>query len=84
VAEHLHRTGDISGHYLRLAVTGHFGERLVALCDALAAGTRDELDAAAAAVVATGATSGADALLGVVSGVRLAAATRAGYRAVAA
>ena len=32
---------------------------------------------AAAAVVATGATSGADALLGAISGVRLVAATRA-------
>jgi len=71
VTEHLDRTGDISAHYLRLAVAGHVGERLVALCDALAAGSRDAVDAAADAVLATGATSGADALLGVVAGVRV-------------
>ena len=85
VAEQLHRTGDISAHYLRLAVAGHFGERLIALCDALATGARAEVEAAAAAVVATGATSGADALLGVLGGVRLvAAATGARNPAVAA
>jgi hypothetical protein len=85
VEQNMHRTGDISAHYLRLAAGGHFGERLIALCDALAAVTHDEVQAAAAAVAATGATSGADALLGVVSGVRLVLlvdATRA--RAVAA
>ncbi len=84
VAEHAHRTGDISAHYLRLAAAGHVGERLTALCDALAAGARDAIESAAAAVLATGATSGADALLGVVGGLRLVAATAAGVRAVAA
>ena len=84
VAAHLHRTGDISAHYLRLAADGHFGERPIALCDALAGGAQDELQAAAAAVLATGATSGADALLGVVSGVRVLAASRAREPAVAA
>jgi hypothetical protein len=84
VAAHMHRTGEISAHYLRLALAGDFGERLVALCDALAAGARDEVASAATAVVATGATSGADALLGVVTGVRLVAATGAHDRAVAA
>ena len=86
VAEHLHRTGDISAHYLRLAAAGHFGERLVALCDALAAGAREAIESAAAAVLATGATSGADALLGVAGGVRLVAAApaAASARAVAA
>lgn len=73
----LHRTGDISAHYLRLAVDGHFGEPLVALCDGLAAGSRDAVHAAANAVLATGATSGADALLGVATGMRAIAATRA-------
>jgi hypothetical protein len=77
VAEQLHRTGDISAHYLRLAAEGHFGERLIVLVDALAAGARDEVQSAAAAVVATGASSGADALLGVVTGVHLVAATDA-------
>ena len=76
-AAHLDRTGDISAHYLGLAVAGHFGERLVALCDALSGGERVDVTVAAAAVVATGATSGADALLGAVSGLRLIAATRA-------
>lgn len=74
VAARLHRTADISAHYLRLAVAGHFGERLIALCDALAAASPAEVETAAAAVIATGATSGADALLGVLSGVRLVAA----------
>jgi hypothetical protein len=74
VACDLHRTCDISAHYLRLAVAGHVGERLIALCDALADGTDGDVDEAAAAVAATGATSGADALLGVVAGVRLMAA----------
>jgi hypothetical protein len=78
IAAHLHRTADISAHYLRLAVAGHFGERLIALTDALAAGTHDEVETAAAAVIATGATSGADALLGVLSGVRLVAGAGAG------
>ncbi len=71
VTAHLHRTGDISAHYLRLAAAGHFGERLVALCDALATGAHTAVEPAAAAVVATGATSGADALLGVLTAVRL-------------
>lgn len=77
VEAQLHRTGDVSAHYLGLAAAGHAGERLVALCDALSAGTRSGVEAAAAAVVATGATSGADALLGVVSGLRLVAASPA-------
>jgi hypothetical protein len=77
VAAHLHRTGDISAHYLSLAIAGHLGERLIALCDALARAESDDVAAAAAAVVATGATSGADALLGVVTGVRLLARTSA-------
>jgi hypothetical protein len=81
VTAHLHRTGDISAHYLRLAAAGHLGERLVALCDALATGPTAAVDRAAAAVLATGATSGADALLGVVTAIRLLAASP---RAVAA
>jgi hypothetical protein len=78
VTAHLHRTADISAHYLRLAVDGHVGERLVALCDALvAAASPGEVETAAATVVATGATSGADALLGVLSGARVVAAAGA-------
>ena len=77
VAAHLHRTGDISAHYLGLAVAGHLGEQLIALCDTVAGGEPDDVTAAAAAVVATGATSGADALLGFVAGVRILARTRA-------
>lgn len=76
VATHLHRTGDISAHYLRLAVAGHVGERLVALGDALAVGADLDVDRAAASVAASGATSGADALLGVLAGTRLLGATR--------
>ena len=80
VTGQLHRTGDISAHYLRLAAAGHFGERLIVLCDALA--RERDVEVATAAVVATGATSGADALLGVVSGVAVLAGAR--HRVVAA
>jgi len=70
VSTRLARTTAISAHYLRLALLGHFGEHLTDLVDAL-----DEDDAVVAAsvarVLATGASSGADALAGVAAGLRL-------------
>jgi hypothetical protein len=67
----LERTTPISAHYLRLALRGAFSERLTALLDTVAEGPErgalhdGRLDAAIDAVVAVGATSGADALAGV-------------------
>lgn len=81
VSAHAHRTGDISAHYLRLAVDGHVGEPLADLCDALAGGAPRPVRAAADRVAGAGATSGADALHGVVSGLRLVAAQRAAVAA---
>ena len=67
----LGRTTPISAHYLRLAIRGAFSERLTALLDTIADGPErgalhdSRLDAAIDAVLAVGATSGADALGGV-------------------
>jgi hypothetical protein len=59
----LARTSPISAHYLRLALAGHVGEHLLTLVDACLGGSAPpEL---VARVRATGATSGADALVGV-------------------
>ncbi len=66
----LGRTTTISAHYLRLAFDGHFGEHLTNLLDARGSGV-DVLADLVARVRDTGATSGADALVGVVSGLRL-------------
>ncbi len=64
------RTTSVGAHYLRLAIDGHFGEHLTDLVDALGSegGASPER---VARVRATGATSGADALVGVVAGLRL-------------
>ncbi|HYN32852.1 MAG TPA: DUF2877 domain-containing protein [Ilumatobacteraceae bacterium] len=63
----LGRTTPISAHYLRLAVRGAFTERLVELVDTLRNETmpHDALVKAFDDVLATGATSGADALGGI-------------------
>lgn len=61
----LGRTTTISAHFLRLALDGWFSERLLAVVDDLA--ITGGVDARhLAALLATGATSGADALAGVV------------------
>jgi hypothetical protein len=64
------RTTTIGAHYLRLAIDGHFGEHLTDLVDALGSGNGVRAEQVAR-VRATGATSGADALVGVVAGLRL-------------
>ena len=70
VSTRLARTTTIGAHYLRLALRGHFGEHLINLVDALDAD--GVVDAASLArVLATGASSGADALAGVAAGLRL-------------
>jgi uncharacterized protein DUF2877 len=66
-----HRSTDVGAHYLRLAADGHFGEPLLDLVDALVGGhgravvlarTRDALR--------VGASSGADAVGGILLGLR--------------
>ncbi len=66
----LGRTTSIGAHYLRLAIDGHFGEHLTDLVDALGSGNGVGTGQVAR-VRATGATSGADALVGVVAGLQL-------------
>lgn len=63
------RTHEISGAYLRAAYDGQAGERWHPLLGALAAGDTTQISAAAAPVLATGETSGADMLAGFVIGI---------------
>ncbi len=65
----IHRTTDVSAHYLRLATHGHFGEPLTTLVDAVVAGApTHHVQSHLQAVLSVGATSGADALVGVILG----------------
>lgn len=70
IRPNLVRTTAISAHYLRLALDGHFGEHLSNLVDGLGVDgdIRPEL---VARVQSSGATSGADVLVGVIAGLRL-------------
>lgn len=64
-----HRTTDISVHYLTLAVQGDFSAPLTALIDAVQAGQGGSvLQACIDSMLNIGATSGADALYGVIEG----------------
>ncbi|MGW7823910.1 DUF2877 domain-containing protein [Streptomyces puniciscabiei] len=66
-----HRTTDISAHHLRLAAAGAFGEPITGLLDAIAGGAaRTVVAARTEDVLRLGASSGADAVAGVVLGVR--------------
>jgi len=59
------RTTPLAAHLLRLAACGHHGEVLCRLRDAFLCEVRDDLfDAALAAALACGATSGADTAVG--------------------
>lgn len=60
----LDRTTPISAHFLKLALRGEFGERLVSVVDACCTPSGPD-PAAVDRLLATGATSGADALAGV-------------------
>jgi hypothetical protein len=63
------RTTALAAHALRLAARGHHGACVVELCDALLCADRaDRLDAALERVFALGATSGADIVSGLLSG----------------
>jgi hypothetical protein len=63
------RTTSISAHCLRLAAGGHVGEPLLGLRDALTTEPRAHVaDEALHAALAIGATSGADAVTGLLAG----------------
>jgi hypothetical protein len=69
IDRNIHRTTDVSAHYLRLATHGHFGEPLTTLVDAVVVGApRHRIQSRLHAVLSVGATSGADALVGVILG----------------
>lgn len=69
VLRNTHRTTDISAHYLRLATRGSFGEPLTNLVDSVVTGSSvDDVHARTREVLSVGASSGADALLGVLLG----------------
>ncbi|QYF72262.1 DUF2877 domain-containing protein [Cryobacterium sp. PAMC25264] len=73
VLRNTHRTTDISAHYLRLATRGSFSEPLTNLVDSVFTGSSvDDVHARTREVLSVGATSGADALLGVLVGVEAA------------
>ena len=64
------RTTPIAAHFLRLAAAGHYAEPLLDLRDALVSQADDGgVDAALGRALAIGATSGADAVSGLLGGV---------------
>jgi hypothetical protein len=64
----LHRTSDVSAHYLSLAVDGHFGEAVLEAAEHVFARCAEPHRLR---LLGFGATSGADTLAGLLSGVRL-------------
>jgi len=65
----LERTTAISAHYLRLAAGSHYGEPLIALRNALIGDDRSSaVEATLRRALAVGATSGADAVSGLLAG----------------
>jgi hypothetical protein len=66
------RTTAIAAHALRQAMRGHIGACVVEVCDALLCGEQpDRLDAALERAFAIGATSGADVVSGLLSGLSI-------------
>ena len=73
VLRNTHRTTDISAHYLRLATRGSFSEPLTNLVDSVITGSSvDDVHARTLEVLNVGASSGADALVGVLLGLEAA------------
>jgi hypothetical protein len=62
------RTTAISRHYLRHAARGEVGTHLTALAEAIARGDATRTGAAVSEALAVGATSGADGVLGLLTG----------------
>lgn len=77
IADQLFRTNDISAHYLKRAVQGHFSEPICELIQVLATKKNDvDVNSAALAVMQFGASSGADCLAGFLHGLRALKATQ--------
>ncbi|WP_104087990.1 DUF2877 domain-containing protein [Cryobacterium sp. N19] len=73
VLRNTHRTTSISAHYLRLATRGSFSEPLTNLVDSVFTGSSvDDVHARTREVLSVGASSGADALRGVLLGLEAA------------
>ncbi|WP_165789048.1 DUF2877 domain-containing protein [Cryobacterium zongtaii] len=73
VLRNTHRTTDISAHYLRLATRGSFSEPLTNLVDSVITGSSvDDAHVRTREVLSVGASSGADALVGVLLGLEAA------------
>jgi len=71
VERNLGRTTDLSGHFLRLAVQGHFSEPIEGLLRAFAGHVAEvAVRPLADALLRFGATSGADILAGMLHGIR--------------
>lgn len=69
VLRNIHRTTDVSAHYLRLATREFFGEALTDLVDAVVSGASiDTVHQRTLDVLSVGASSGSDALVGVLLG----------------
>lgn len=69
ISRYLPRTTDVSAHYLRLATRGFFSEPLTRLIDAVVGDACvEEVHRRMSEVLSVGATSGADALHGVLLG----------------
>lgn len=72
IQRHLHRTTDVSAHYLRLALEGHFGESLEDLLDAIdAQAPVATLHTRTTDVLSLGSTSGSDTVRGLLVGLDL-------------
>lgn len=72
IRRYTHRTTDVSAHYLRLAVQGHFGESLEELLDAIdAQAPAATLHTRTAEVLSLGSTSGSDTVRGLLVGLDL-------------
>lgn len=73
VLRNTHRTTDVSAHHLKLATREFFGEPLINLIDAVVSGASlDAVHARTGEVLSVGASSGADALVGVLLGLQAA------------
>lgn len=71
IAGQLTRTNDISAHYLRRALHGHFSEPLCQLLALLTISASDvQVETAAQNVMQYGASSGTDSLAGLLHGIR--------------
>jgi hypothetical protein len=72
IGAQLHRTTDISRHYLKMAMQGHFSQPLNSLMAAIGRSADwDEIRYSALRVMQVGSTSGVDSLAGVIAGIHV-------------